>query len=377
MAREQVRHGVVVDDRGAAGDSARRCWSASRSRSTRAPPVGELRLGQQQIVEIARALAQDARVLIMDEPTSALSAAEVEVLFRIIRELTADGVAIVYISHHLEEALEIADRVVVLRDGRLVAEAEAAERRPRAGSSSRWSAAARTSCSPTSMRETGDELLRVARAERRPTRATRAGCRSTASRLTVRAGEIVGLYGLMGAGRTELLEALAGRLRAGLGRDRASTATLVDGRRSPTGSRAGSRSCPRIASATGSCSRCRSGQNLSLAGLRRFIRGPLVSRERERAAVDDDDARRHGQGRRAGRADHVAERRQPAEGRARQGAADRAARAAARRADARHRRRRQGRHLHADDRASPGAGSRCCSPPRSSRRRCTCPTGCW
>ena len=66
-------------------------------------------------------------MLIMDEPTSALSVAEVEVLFRVIRELTADGVAIVYISHHLEEALEIADHVVVLRDGRLVAEAEADE----------------------------------------------------------------------------------------------------------------------------------------------------------------------------------------------------------------------------------------------------------
>ena len=61
----------------------------------------------------------------MDEPTSALSAAEVEVLFRVVRDLTANGVAVVYISHHLEEALEIADRVVVLRDGGLVAQAEA------------------------------------------------------------------------------------------------------------------------------------------------------------------------------------------------------------------------------------------------------------
>ena len=66
-------------------------------------------------------------MLIMDEPTSALSVAEVEVLFRVIRELTADGVAIVYISHHLEEALEIADHVVVFRDGSLVAEDEADE----------------------------------------------------------------------------------------------------------------------------------------------------------------------------------------------------------------------------------------------------------
>ena len=79
--------------------------------------VQDLRVGQQQVVEIARALAADARILIMDEPTSALSATEVEVLFKVIRELTAHGVAIVYISHHLEEALEIADYAVVFRDG--------------------------------------------------------------------------------------------------------------------------------------------------------------------------------------------------------------------------------------------------------------------
>jgi ABC-type branched-subunit amino acid transport system ATPase component len=77
--------------------------------------VQDLRLGQQQVVEIARALLQQARVLIMDEPTSALSTPEIEVLFRVIRELTATGVTIIYISHHLDEALEIADDVVVLR----------------------------------------------------------------------------------------------------------------------------------------------------------------------------------------------------------------------------------------------------------------------
>ena len=90
-------------------------------------PVGDLPLGQQQIVEIAKALARDVRVLMMDEPTSALSASEIAVLFRIIRDLTARGVAIVYISHRLEELLEIADRVSVLRDGRMVAEAQAGD----------------------------------------------------------------------------------------------------------------------------------------------------------------------------------------------------------------------------------------------------------
>ena len=87
----------------------------------------DLRVGQQQIVEIARALRTDCRVLIMDEPTSALSHGEVEVLFRVIRELTKQGVAIVYISHHLEEAIEIADYAVVFRDGDLVATADAAD----------------------------------------------------------------------------------------------------------------------------------------------------------------------------------------------------------------------------------------------------------
>ena len=88
--------------------------------------VQDLRVGQQQIIEIARALAADARILIMDEPTSALSANEVEVLFKVIRDLTTNGVAIVYISHHLEEAIEIADYAVVFRDGDLVATEDAA-----------------------------------------------------------------------------------------------------------------------------------------------------------------------------------------------------------------------------------------------------------
>ena len=90
-------------------------------------PVEELRLGQQQIVEIARALSVDSRILIMDEPTSALSATEVELLFKVIRDLTAKGVSIVYISHHLEEALQISDHAVVLRDGVMTAYAPRSE----------------------------------------------------------------------------------------------------------------------------------------------------------------------------------------------------------------------------------------------------------
>ncbi|MBI1259512.1 MAG: ATP-binding cassette domain-containing protein, partial [Chloroflexi bacterium] len=89
--------------------------------------VGDLRIGQQQIIEVAKALAQNVRILIMDEPTSALSNTEVEVLFRIIRELKAHDVSIVYISHKLDELLQIGDTFTVLRDGHLVGEAQASE----------------------------------------------------------------------------------------------------------------------------------------------------------------------------------------------------------------------------------------------------------
>ena len=99
--------------------------------------VGDLRIGQQQIVEIAKALAQDARILIMDEPTSALSAAEVEILFRVIADLKARGVAIVYISHRLEELIRIGDFITVLRDGRVTGQERMARRRRAPGSCGR------------------------------------------------------------------------------------------------------------------------------------------------------------------------------------------------------------------------------------------------
>src|ERR1700688_2571539 len=89
--------------------------------------VRDLRMGQQQIVEIAKALSQNVRILIMDEPTSALTAAETEALFRIIADLRARGVAIIYISHKLEELLTIGDYVTVLRDGKLAAASPAGE----------------------------------------------------------------------------------------------------------------------------------------------------------------------------------------------------------------------------------------------------------
>jgi erythritol transport system ATP-binding protein len=167
-------------------------------------PVGELPLGQQQIVEIAKALAADVRVLIMDEPTSALSAAEVNVLFRIIHDLTDRGVGIVYISHRLEELLTIGESVTVLRDGRVVADAAAEDIdmgwivRQMIGRSS-----ALVEPEPHVI---GERVLEVEAL----TVSLQGSAQVTDATFSVRAGEILGIYGLMGAGRTELLEALAG-----------------------------------------------------------------------------------------------------------------------------------------------------------------------
>ena len=123
LAREISAHGVLNKRRQEA--RARELLARLEHPIDPGTLLGDLPLGQQQIVEIAKALARDVRVLMMDEPTSALSPSEIDVLFRIIRDLKTRGVAIVYISHRLEELRGIADTVSVLRDGRMVAEASA------------------------------------------------------------------------------------------------------------------------------------------------------------------------------------------------------------------------------------------------------------
>ncbi|MEU6721966.1 sugar ABC transporter ATP-binding protein [Nonomuraea sp. NPDC046802] len=244
--------------------------------------VGDLRLGRQQLVEIARALLQRARVLIMDEPTSALTASEVEVLFRVIGELTSAGVAVVYISHHLDEALDIADDVVVLRDGDLVASARAEE------VDLRWIVERmvgrdQDTLFPSRQPVLGREALTI----RDLTVADPAVPERLAVdglSLGVLEGEIVGVYGLMGSGRTELLETLAGRLRPASGeillagepldepgiRERIARGVVL---------------VPEDRQRDGLVQTMSVGQNLSLAALGAFVRGLFVSERRERAAV--------------------------------------------------------------------------------------------
>ncbi|GAA1018257.1 sugar ABC transporter ATP-binding protein [Acrocarpospora pleiomorpha] len=281
LGRERTRGGVLVDG------SAQRALATTvlrRLDETLNPdqPVGELRLGQQQLVEIARALLQKARILIMDEPTSALSAPEVEILFQVIRELTGQGVAIVYISHHLEEALDIADDVAVLRDGSMVAVAAAADVdlawvvRKMVGREQDELFPVRDPHLGPVVLETIE--LSVADAAN-PDRLAVDGVS-----LSVRASETVGIYGLMGSGRTELLECLAGRLHAESGQVLLRGGVVTGNVRQRI--RAGLALVPEDRQRDGLIQTMSVGQNLSLAALTRFVRRLFVSRGRERAAVE-------------------------------------------------------------------------------------------
>ncbi len=164
-------------------------------------PVRSLSVADQQLVEIAKALSMEARVLVMDEPTASLSPREVHELFAIVRRLRDQGVAILFVSHRLEEIFELADRITIFRDGGFVTSAPAAELTPEAvirAMVGREMAA----LFPKAAAAIGEPVLEV-RGLRR------VGAFRDVS-FTVRAGEILGLAGLIGAGRTEVAQVLFG-----------------------------------------------------------------------------------------------------------------------------------------------------------------------
>jgi erythritol transport system ATP-binding protein len=243
--------------------------------------VGNLRIGEQQIVEIAKALAQDVRILIMDEPTSALSAAEVDVLFRVIRELKSRGVAIIYISHKLEELSEIGDYVTILRDGRKVAEEEVKN------VSLTWMIEKMVGRNPATLfsrreRQLGDVLLK---ADDLTLRRSGGGYLLDHISFELREGEVLGFYGLMGAGRSDLVECLAGA------RPQATGSIWLDGK-PVTGSTVSGRIQSGIVLVPEDRQRdsivptLSVQDNMLLASLREYLGGVLLTPSKEKAATE-------------------------------------------------------------------------------------------
>jgi ABC-type sugar transport system ATPase subunit len=172
--------------------------------------VGDLRTADQQKAEILRAIARDARVILMDEPTAALTADESSNLLRIIRSLAEGGTSVVLVSHYLEEVLEVSDDVTVMRDGRLVRSGPGREETPASLVSAMIGRSLDVSAPDKQPPPADAPVLMEAKG------LTRAGAIEQVS-LQVRAGEIVGLAGLVGSGRTEVARAIFGadRLTAG------------------------------------------------------------------------------------------------------------------------------------------------------------------
>ena len=208
------------------GRSPSRCATARRARWRRCTstldldtPVERLGLGRQQLVEIAKALARDARVLVLDEPTAALTTRRGRALFEVLDRLRARGIGIVYVSHRLGEVFRMADRITVLRDGRSVGTADTAATRRgasgladgRADGGHAVPAASPGARRRRARREASDAWrIRMRRAalatgEAAPRRRSPRRLLVDDVSFTVRAGEVLGIGGLIGAGRTELL----------------------------------------------------------------------------------------------------------------------------------------------------------------------------
>lgn len=244
--------------------------------------VGNLKVGQQQLVEIAKALAEDADILILDEPTSALSKTEVEILFRVIRELTRQGVSIIYISHRLEELMAIGDVITILRDGKFQAEAKVSD------IDVPWIVREMLGSDPVS------NFLEPGRTFGAPVlEAEHITCVNTAGSavvndvtFNVHAGEIVGIYGLMGAGRTELFECLLGTERNYLGKLWLNSKPVPQRLTTADRIRMGMSLVPEDRKRTGIFPISSVATNLTIASLwRRLQRGFAIARKDEEAVV--------------------------------------------------------------------------------------------
>jgi ribose transport system ATP-binding protein len=246
-------------------------------------PVSRLTVGEMQMVEIAKALALRARIIIMDEPTSSLTAGESKKLFQIIRQLRTEGIAIVYISHRMEEVLDLADRVTVLRDGRHVGDLQRAE------------ATHEKIVALMVGRELSANYF-PPRPERPPSETVLAvdnllvpGAPAPVS-FSASVGEIVGFAGLVGSGRTELMQALFGATPA-LGGSMKLQGLAFRPRRTSDAIRRGVYLAPEDRKRYGLVLPMTIAQNTSLPAVQTYSRFGLLDRARERRVAEEEVAR--------------------------------------------------------------------------------------
>jgi ribose transport system ATP-binding protein len=245
-------------------------------------PLGSLNIALQQMVAIARAISTEARIVIMDEPTSSLDEREVGVLFDVIRGLKADGIAVIYISHRLDELYQVCDRVTIMRDGKTIVDL------PVAGVSKVELVARMLGKEIGEVRRSGATGFQH-RGARPPGEALveaddLVGDGLDGATVSVRSGEIVGLAGLLGSGRSEMARAL-------FGADPITGRLLVRGRparwRSPRDAiRAGFGLCAEDRKADGIIPYMSVRENLTLAALPTLSRHGIVDRTEQRQIVD-------------------------------------------------------------------------------------------
>ncbi len=207
LGRERRNAWRLLDDRAMQAEAAALLSDLECTISPR-QQVGSLRVGDQQLIEIAKALSLDAAILIMDEPTSALTETEVARLFRVIQRLRQRGVTMLYISHKLDEVFRLADRISVLRDGKLVKTLNTVDTNPR--EITHLMVGREIEETRLGSGRSPGEIVLEAKQLSLPWPGHARKWRLKNIDFSLRRGEILGIAGLMGAGRTELLECLFG-----------------------------------------------------------------------------------------------------------------------------------------------------------------------
>ncbi|MFM2484700.1 sugar ABC transporter ATP-binding protein [Celerinatantimonas yamalensis] len=242
--------------------------------------VGNLKVGQKQLVEIAKSLAYEVDILILDEPTSALSAKEIAILFDVIRDLTADGVSIIYISHRLEELMTIGTYITILRDGKFQCEAQVKD------ISVPWIVRQMLGSDPVSnfLPERRSYGVKIFEAENITLASESEHKLVDDASFYVRKGEIVGIYGLMGAGRTELFECILGKQEYS-GKFYLNGKIIQNKVRTSDRIKMGIGLVPEDRKQSGIFSVSSVSNNLTIASLWKRLKGVVISNDEEQQAV--------------------------------------------------------------------------------------------